>query len=182
MSSIPDPEHGAAQAFEALYRAWFRPVVRWLPAMGVMRGDVEDVAQEVFLVAQRKISTFDGENAGGWLYAMSLRVASNHRRLAWVKRLFLSEHAPEPEPSDSAETPESIVSQQQWLGLGEEVLAGLSDKLRRVFVLFELEGYSGEEIAALEKIPVATVWTRLHNARKQFEEHATRERRKRGLP
>jgi RNA polymerase sigma-70 factor (ECF subfamily) len=35
-------------------------------------------------------------------------------------------------------------------------------------VLFEIEGYSGEEIAAFEGVPVNTVWTRLHHARREF--------------
>ncbi len=44
----------------------------------------------------------------------------------------------------------------------------MSPKLRATFVFFELEGRSGEEIAAIQDIPRATVWTRLHNARKVF--------------
>jgi RNA polymerase sigma-70 factor (ECF subfamily) len=39
---------------------------------------------------------------------------------------------------------------------------------RTAFVLFEIESYSGEEIAELEGIPLNTVWTRLHHARKRF--------------
>ena len=44
----------------------------------------------------------------------------------------------------------------------------MSDTRRATFVLFEIEGYSGEEIAEIQAIPVATVWTRLHHARKEF--------------
>jgi DNA-directed RNA polymerase specialized sigma24 family protein len=44
----------------------------------------------------------------------------------------------------------------------------MSPKLRATFVLFEIEDRSGEEIAAIQDIPRATVWTRLHNARKVF--------------
>ena len=44
----------------------------------------------------------------------------------------------------------------------------MSDVRRTAFVLFEIEGYSGEEIAELEQIPLATVYTRLHHARKDF--------------
>jgi RNA polymerase sigma-70 factor (ECF subfamily) len=65
-------------------------------------------------------------------------------------------------------TPEATAEQAQRLALAEAVLAGMSDKARRAFVLFEVEGYSGEEIAQLEGIPLATVWTRVHHARKEF--------------
>jgi RNA polymerase sigma-70 factor (ECF subfamily) len=48
------------------------------------------------------------------------------------------------------------------------LLAKMSEKRRRVFVLFEVEGYRGEEIADILDVPVNTVWTRLHHARKDF--------------
>jgi len=41
-------------------------------------------------------------------------------------------------------------------------------KLVTTFILFEVEGYSGEEIARIQDIPIGTVWTRLHKARKEF--------------
>ena len=44
----------------------------------------------------------------------------------------------------------------------------MSEKLRTTFVLFEIEGYSGEEIAHIQDVPLGTVWTRLHHARKEF--------------
>ena len=44
----------------------------------------------------------------------------------------------------------------------------MSDVRRTTFILFEVEGYSGEEIAELQGIPLNTVWTRLHHARKEF--------------
>ena len=180
MSSQPEPSPGPTPkpSFDALYRAWFRPVVRWLPAMGIARGDIEDVAQEIFMIVERRHAGFDGNNPGGWLYAISLRVVSNHRRLGWVRRLLFTDDPPD---VAATETPESMLQQQQLAGIGDEVLAAMTDKLRRVFVLFELEGYGGDEIAALEGIPLATVWTRLHNARKQFDDRAARIRRQRGL-
>jgi len=47
-----------------------------------------------------------------------------------------------------------------------------------VFVLFEIEGYTGEEIAGLQGIPVATVWTRLHHARRDLAVLVAAARRK----
>ncbi len=49
-----------------------------------------------------------------------------------------------------------------------QILRKMGEARRTAFVLFEIEGYSGEEIAALEEVPVNTVWTRLHHARKEF--------------
>jgi RNA polymerase sigma-70 factor (ECF subfamily) len=44
----------------------------------------------------------------------------------------------------------------------------MSESHRTAFILFEVEGYSGDEIAQLEDIPVNTVWTRLHHARREL--------------
>jgi DNA-directed RNA polymerase specialized sigma24 family protein len=49
-----------------------------------------------------------------------------------------------------------------------QMLARMSDKRRATLVLFEIEGYSGQEIAMLHGVPVKTVWTRLHHARKDL--------------
>jgi len=57
------------------------------------------------------------------------------------------------------------------------LLSKLSEKKRTVFVLFELEELSGEEIAEAVGVPLATVWTRLFHARKEFTELAKAARR-----
>ena len=49
------------------------------------------------------------------------------------------------------------------------------DDIREVFVLFELEGLSGPEISEALGIPLKTVWTRLHHARKDFEQRLAQE-------
>jgi len=48
------------------------------------------------------------------------------------------------------------------------ILERMTQKKRDVFVLFELQGFLGEEIAEQLQIPVDTVWTRLHHARIEF--------------
>ena len=50
----------------------------------------------------------------------------------------------------------------------QALVASMSEKLRTTFVLFEIEGYSGEEIAHIHDVPLGTVWTRLHLVRKEF--------------
>ena len=56
---------------------------------------------------------------------------------------------------------------EAWREL-ERVLGRMSEKHRAVFVLFEVEGYSGQEIADLEGAKLATIWSRLHQARAAF--------------
>lgn len=159
----------ASLDFTDVYERWFDDVVRWVRALGAPTSDIEDLAQEVFIVVRRKLPEFDGRNLGGWLYGIALRTVSDHRRRAWWKNLFSRRReAPIAEMASPGLDPVRRLEQKEASERVHRLLARMSDKRRRAFVLFELEGYSGEEIAALEQVPVATVWTRLHHARKEF--------------
>src|SRR5438045_9424077 len=83
--------------FQSVYTAWFHPTLRWLRAFGVAESELEDVAQEVFLVVQAKLARFDGRNLAGWLFAIAARRASDHRRGAWHRRLFRRPRAVHPD-------------------------------------------------------------------------------------
>jgi RNA polymerase sigma-70 factor (ECF subfamily) len=153
--------------FAAVYEAWFPTVCRWAAALGGPRADVEDVAQEVFLVVRRKLPDFDGENLGGWLYRITAGKVRDARRLAWVRHLFLGE-APGPDRREERPGPVELLERKDDERRLYRLLDRMSDKRRRALVLAELEGCSGEEIARLEGIPVATARTRLHHARREF--------------
>jgi RNA polymerase sigma-70 factor, ECF subfamily len=169
--------------FPAIYDAWFDEVLRWLPAMGVPDADLEDLAQEVFIVVRRKIAEFRGENLSAWLYGICLRTASDHRRRAWFRNLFMRPRDVDlDQVPDHARSPLDLLERREAQHVVAHLLARMSDKRRRAFVLYEIEGYSGEEIAALEQIPLATVWTRLHHARKDFVALAARLRKQEELP
>lgn len=164
-AGTPQPRPG----FSAVYEAYFHEVARWLRAFSVPEFELEDVAQEVFLVVQRKLDAFDGQNLAGWLYRIARNTASDYRRRAWFRKVFRRPRGAEPGDLPSTGSgPERILQQKESRERLFRLLGKLGDKHRSAFVLFEIEGYSGEEIGALEGIPVATVWTRLHHARKQF--------------
>lgn len=155
--------------FEDVYGEWFHEVYRWVRALGGPPGDADDLTQDVFLVVRRKLATFDGANVGGWLYRITQRTVRDHRQAAWSRRFQCTEgqpldvaaRSPGPDPSQVLERRES----QQILC---ELLGRMTQKRRSIFIQFEIEGYSGEEIAHREGIPLGTVWTRLHHARRDF--------------
>lgn len=155
--------------FASLYDAWFDHVARWLRALGAPDADLEDLAQEVFLVVRRRLPDFDGRNVAGWLHRIASRQVVQHRRRQWIKRVFSLPPGIDvdelPSRSQSAELHVELKEQQRLL---EHLLGRMSEKRRVVFVLFEVEGYSGEEIADILDVPVNTVWTRLFHARKDF--------------
>ena len=157
--------------FADIYDAWFNKLLHWLRALGVAEADLEDVAQEVFLVVQRQLFKFDGRNLAGWLYRISARAASDYRRRSWFRNLF-SRSTPLEEGTieliDRGATPLELLERKQLQRVFHRLVAKMSRRRRTTFMLSEVEGYSSAEIAALEGIPVATVRTRLHHARKDF--------------
>ncbi len=157
------------RGFDQLYARWFRDVVRWLYALGVPDGELEDVAQEVFIVAQRKLKGLEISNPQGWLYRIASRTASDQRRRSWFKHLFSKRSAVALEQLRHGDRgPAELLERREEQRILHRLVSQLSSKHRATFVLFEIEGYSGDEIAAMQQIPVATVWTRLHYARRDF--------------
>jgi RNA polymerase sigma-70 factor (ECF subfamily) len=154
-------------AFDTVYTTHFRHVARWARALGGMDADVDDISQEVFIVVRRKLTEFAGPSLPGWLYGITRKTVSDYRRRAWFRRLLGGtrdfDHARE-QPLTAADPYERLEAQR----ILRSVLEKLSAVRRTAFVLFEIEGYSGEEIAELEQIPLATVYTRLHHARRDF--------------
>ena len=137
--------------------------------MGGPEADLEDLTQEVFIVVQRTLKSFDGRNLPGWLYRIASHAVRDHRRKAWFRNLFLRPRdVVLEEVEQKGPGPVEILERRESERQLYRLLAKLSDRRRVTFVLFEIEGYSGEEIAALENVPVATVWTRLHHARKEL--------------
>jgi RNA polymerase sigma-70 factor (ECF subfamily) len=166
--------------FREIYEQWFDHVVRWLYAFGVPASDTEDVAQEIFLVVRRKLGRFDGGNLAGWLYRISQLTVRDHRRRAWFKNLvFRRQDADLANVPHDAASPARSYEDAETRRQFQLLTAKMSEKLRTAFILFEIEGYSGEEIARSQDIPLGTVWTRLYQARKEFwklvKEQARRE-------
>jgi RNA polymerase sigma-70 factor (ECF subfamily) len=161
--------------FRAIYDAWFNDVSRWIRALGGPEADRDDIVQEVFLVVRRRLGAFDGSNLPGWLYRITRRQVRDFRRRSWVKHIF-SKHRGDllDELPHGGGTPATALERKESQRVLNTLLMKMNDDRRSTFVLFEIEGLSGEEIAVIQKIPVNTVWTRLHHARKEFFALATR--------
>ena len=168
VASTPRTE-GRDARFRDIYDRWFDDVVRWLYALGMPSSDTEDLAQEIFLVVRRKLDRFDGGNMAGWLYRIAQLTVRDHRRRAWFKNLVLRRRNVDLARVEmTTPGPEARYDDAQRRRQFQTLVAGMSEKLRTTFVLFEIEGYSGEEIAHIQDVPLGTVWTRLHHARKEF--------------
>ena len=153
-----------------MYGEHFHHVVRWARALGGLDADVEDLTQEVFLVVRRKLGEFDGRSLPAWLYGITRKTVSDYRRRAWLRRLLSGmtrslDASPHIAPTISGV---DAVERLDAKRIVRQVLQRMSVVRCSAFMLFEIEGYTGEEIAELEQVPLATVYTRLHHARKDF--------------
>lgn len=138
--------------------------------MGVRSPHLEDVYQEVFLVVHRRLDSYAGHCAiTTWLFEVCFRVTAGYRRRAHFRREHLVPDAasvayvPAPTP-----TPEREFEKRQAADRLQDVLASLNVEQRVVFTMFELEGLTCEQIGDTIGVPVGTVYSRLHRARKAF--------------
>jgi RNA polymerase sigma-70 factor, ECF subfamily len=159
-----------AVEFSAVYSTHFHEVCRWLHAMGGPDADLEDLAQEVFLVVRRRLDGFDGRNLRGWLYRIAQNVARVHRRRLFFRSLFSRRYGESLviAPRHLTNPPDRHLEEQDARRIAEWVLSRMTAAKRTAFVLYEIEGYDTEDIARLENVPEATVRTRLFHARREF--------------
>jgi RNA polymerase sigma-70 factor (ECF subfamily) len=145
-----------------------------LQRLGVRAHDLDDVFQEVFLVVHKRLHTFDGSSQlTTWLFSVCLRVAAAHRRRAWFRRETPTDRFPDVEEA-SSRRPDELLAARQARALVERALDRMDLEKRAVFVMFEIDELPSEEIAVTLGVPIGTVWSRLHTARKQFHAALTR--------
>jgi RNA polymerase sigma-70 factor (ECF subfamily) len=150
-----------------VYRQHGDFVWRTLQHLGIRDADLEDVLQEVFVVVHRRIGSFDSSSKmTTWLFGICLKTASRHRRRAYFRRERPLETASEEVDSS---TPEHLLERRRAGELVEKALGRMALSKRAVFVLFEVEGRTCGEIAELLDVPVGTVYSRLHAARRDFQ-------------
>ncbi|MHB8416573.1 MAG: RNA polymerase sigma factor [Myxococcales bacterium] len=157
---------GDAGAWQAFYERHFTFVVRTARRLGTPPEEAEDVMQEVFAVAFGKLGRFESGKATTWLYRICANVVSQQHRRRRVRQAFA--HLFFAEPAEDRRTPEGQLAESQAQRQVGKILQRMKPKKREVFVLYELEGLSGDEIAERVGCPVQTVWTRLHHAREEF--------------
>ncbi len=158
-----------------MYDEWFEEVGRWIRALGGAEADRDDIVQEVFLVVRRRLAAFDGANPAGWLYRITRRQVRDFRRRSWVKHIFTRRRVEDPDVLQCGRGgPSAALERREDRRILLTILGKIREERRTTFVLFEIEGLSGEEIARIQSVPLNTVWTRLYHARKDFAVLAAR--------
>ena len=127
--------------------------------------DADDLLQELFLILLRKpgaLAAVDSPRA--WLYGVALKLATTRLRTFRARRFLGLEVASTTAAVDSSSR---TLEQRDAQRRVARALETVSEAKRETFVLFELQGLSGEEVAEALNVPIKTVWTRLFQTRKE---------------
>ncbi len=160
----------AVASFERVYDENFAFVWRTLRRLGVRPSDLGDVTQDVFVVVHRRLHEFEGRSKmTTWLFAICFRATSTYRRK--VQPTYDADYECVADPNCNVD---ENVAHREAVRLVEHALERLPVEQRAVFVMFELEGLSGEDIAEALSIPEGTVRSRLRLGRGTFREEIKR--------
>jgi RNA polymerase sigma-70 factor, ECF subfamily len=157
---------GERQAWRELHQRYYATAYGFLRRLGVRPPETEDACQEVFVQVFRYLATFQHRaDLRTWLYKLCISQAARVRRRAALRAglRWILRHQAEGANTRGPEWTESDAQRRVHGALDR-----MKDIHRGVFVLFELEGLSGEEVAAATGLPHATVRRRLHHARREF--------------
>ena len=171
----PESPHASEQdELEAAFREHAPFVLRSLERLGFRQTEADDLCQEVFLVVHSRLRDFERRSTlRTWIYGITVRVASGHRRRAWVRRERPSgvdtEMVAHADPSRDLET-------RQALALLDRALASLTVAKREAFALFELEQMTTREISEALGCPEKTIVSRVLAARREIQAYVVRDR------
>ena len=167
---------GETEAFELLVEKYRRKAFRL--AFGVLREQEEalDVAQEAFVKAYRALPNFKGDSAFyTWLFRITMNLALDRKRQRATRaRAFGAEDVPPEEWERTAVStepnPEDEATGAERRARIARALDSLSEHHRSIIILSDIEGLAYREIAQVLGIPMGTVMSRLHHARKRLRE------------
>lgn len=148
------------QAFAELFERFREPLLSLCLNMTGSWADAEDALQETFVAVHRALPAFRGDSKlSTWLYRIAIRTALRLRR----RKPVVLEATPEQVVASGDPGEREELSREL-----EGAMARLSPEHRIVLSLFAIDGLSQEEVALVLGIPVGTVWSRLHTARKRL--------------
>lgn len=166
-------EHGS---FAEIYDAHMTAIWRFCAASGMSGHDLEDVVQEVFVVALQRLHQFEGRSSlRTWLIGIAINVMRSFRRRR-ATRVLGSAFDALPELSAQGPLPLDQAAARQDLEFLHFVLSAMTDLEQEAFLLCDFEEMSAGEAAALLSVNENTLRTRLRAARLRL--HAELAKRK----
>lgn len=164
---VPAADVTDEQRLTAMFHSHFDFIWRSLRRLGVAEANVDDAAQEVFVVASRRLRAIELGKEKSFLFGTAVRVAADARRRAGRRRDHVADDEP-PDIADPAPAADELIDRKRARALLDDIIANLPDETGPVFVLYELEGMTMAEIAGVLDVPPGTVASRLRRAREHF--------------
>jgi len=156
---------GDPDAFEQLYRAHAGRLYTLIVRMVASAETAEDLLQEVFLTAHRKVSNFRGDSSlGTWLYRMAVNHCLDYLRGRQNKMARTTDSIDEEGMVEPVAIAPLVASAISRLDL-ERAIERLPDGCRTAFVLHDVEGFQHHEIATMLGISEGTSKSQVHKAR-----------------
>lgn len=174
--SLVSSDSSARARLRECVTAYFPAVHRFLRGLGVPPDALDDAAQDVFLVAAKRIDEVRPGAEKSYLFSTAVRVAHAVRRR--YVREQPTEDIEEAAGESGAVSPDALVDQKRAGALLASLLSGLSEELRSAFVLHEIEGMTLTEIAKIVDVPRATAASRVRRAREEFQRRLERHRKR----
>jgi RNA polymerase sigma-70 factor (ECF subfamily) len=187
MSRLPEPEllpavaaarAGDAGAWDLLMRRYQRPLFVFVNELVRREADSLDLVQETFLRAVKNLPGLrEDARFGSWLFGIAHQLCHRRARRAWREDGLADTRLAD-------EIDETVFAPGEQLLRDEEaaevfaLLAALPEPMRAVLTLHVLEDFSLEEIAEVTGVPVGTVKSRLHHAKRALRERLGGERSK----
>lgn len=167
---------GDASAYESLVLKYQDRLFNTLYRITGSREEAEDVAQEAFVQAYVKLSSFQGKSQFyTWLYRIAFNISiSRRRKKRPVVSVDQTYEVSGNEPIDELPSAQKQLEQEEDVLAVHAALSRLSDDHRRILVLRELDGCDYEAIGETLELPIGTVRSRLFRARQQLKEELER--------
>jgi RNA polymerase sigma-70 factor (ECF subfamily) len=159
-------QSGDGDAFTSFVERYQSLVYRWSIGIVFDGDEADDLTQEVFVLAYRKLASFREEGTiEGWLYRITRRVAGKHRRKRTRRAMIATLPAARPAREVYTTDPGARVDRQQALQLILESMMELPERQREVFDLVDLQGHSAGEAGELLGLKSVSVRANLFKAR-----------------
>ena len=162
------PSAPTADVTDALYGQHLAKVKRWARRLAGPSADLEDLVHDIFLIALRKGFQARGEaTIDTWLFGITQRVVWTKRRKSQLRQWLFGQHQTVLVPPE-ARTPQHDLERREDNARLYQALDRLPDVYRTTLIFYELDELSGEEVARLTGVTLATVWVRLHRGRERL--------------
>jgi RNA polymerase sigma-70 factor (ECF subfamily) len=163
---------GEEAAYVALYNLYAGMIYRLVYSMLQEREDAEEVLQDSFEYAFRKLGDFDPHKSAfkTWLYRIAISRCHNKRRRKWLPTFSLSHQAARQTADEETPTPDETIRLTETQQAVWQALQQLTPKLRETAVLRYYEGLSYQEIGDILGIPSKTAESRMRLAHQALKE------------